>query len=86
MFSYGSVAVLKEKDNRDAATEWMLANIPKGLSIGMLDEFLPRGRGWEPHVGARSLSLSAWLADPAGVCLLVAWYVAWLAGVLGMLR
>jgi hypothetical protein len=50
------------------------------------EELARRVFGGEPHVGARFLPLSTWLADRAGVCLLVAWYVASLAGVLGMLR
>jgi hypothetical protein len=49
-------------------------------------ELARRVLGGEAHLGARSLPLSTWFADRAGVCLLVAWYVVWLAGVLGLLR
>jgi hypothetical protein len=49
-------------------------------------ELARRVLGGDAHVGAQSLPLSTWFADRAGVCLLVAWYVVWVAGVLGLLR
>jgi hypothetical protein len=50
------------------------------------EELARRVLGGEARVEAQSLPRSTWFADRAGVCLLVAWYVVWLAGVLGFLR